>query len=180
MKRFSVICLQCGLSVNRLIDAETAQTEIHPVTYQKKCKIAPTATDFDCPELERAVEMSRRWDPIFQGGMSRPASREDVVVFPEASSDAEVKNKKLVAERADLRVEAADLSQPASSDDVVVFPEALSEVEVKNQKLVAEKAELSTEDLRASMGVTDIVNAATATPDNLKLDELRSALSKAL
>ena len=28
MKRFSVICLQCGLSVNRLVDAETAQTEI--------------------------------------------------------------------------------------------------------------------------------------------------------
>jgi hypothetical protein len=31
MKRFSVICLQCGLNVDRLIDAETAQTEIHPV-----------------------------------------------------------------------------------------------------------------------------------------------------
>ena len=71
MKRFSVICLQCGLSVNRLIDAETAQTEIHPMTVQQKCKIAPTAADFDCPELERAVERSRRWDPIFQGGMSR-------------------------------------------------------------------------------------------------------------
>jgi hypothetical protein len=36
MKRFSVICLQCGLSVHRCIDAETAQTEIHPVTYQQK------------------------------------------------------------------------------------------------------------------------------------------------
>jgi hypothetical protein len=43
MKRFSVICLQCGLSVDRVIDAETAQTEIHPVTYQQKCKIAPDA-----------------------------------------------------------------------------------------------------------------------------------------
>jgi hypothetical protein len=64
MKRFSVICLQCGLNVDRLIDAETAQTEIHPVTYQQKCKIAPNAADFDCPELERAVERSRRWDPI--------------------------------------------------------------------------------------------------------------------
>jgi hypothetical protein len=51
MKRFSVICVQCGLSVDRLIDAETAQTEIHPVTYQQKCKIAPNAADFDCPEL---------------------------------------------------------------------------------------------------------------------------------
>ena len=90
MKRFSVICLQCGLSVNRLIEAETAQTEIHPVTYQQKCKIAPNAADFDCPELERAVERSRRWDPIFQGGMSRPASAktvpdilaDDAIVFP--------------------------------------------------------------------------------------------------
>src|SRR5271163_2077541 len=27
MKRFSVICLRCGLSVDRLIDVETAQTE---------------------------------------------------------------------------------------------------------------------------------------------------------
>jgi hypothetical protein len=50
MKRFSVICLQCGLSVDRLIDAETAQTDIHPVTYQQKCKIAPNAADFDCPD----------------------------------------------------------------------------------------------------------------------------------
>ena len=90
MKRFSVICLQCGLSVNRLIDAETAQTEIHPVTYQQKCKIAPNAADFDCPELEHAVERSRRWDRIFQGGMSRPASAQtvpdiladDAIVFP--------------------------------------------------------------------------------------------------
>jgi hypothetical protein len=44
--------------------AETAQTEIDPVTYQRKCKIAPNAADFYCPELERAVERSRRWDPI--------------------------------------------------------------------------------------------------------------------
>src|SRR5262249_14529895 len=84
MKRFSVICLQCGLSVKRLIEAETAQTEIHPVTYQQKCKIAPNAADFDCPELERAVERSRRWDPIFQGGMSRPASAKTV---PEILAD---------------------------------------------------------------------------------------------
>jgi hypothetical protein len=51
------------LSVDRVIDAETAQTEIHPVTYQQKCKIAPNAADFDCPELDR-VERSRRWDPM--------------------------------------------------------------------------------------------------------------------
>jgi DNA-binding transcriptional regulator YdaS (Cro superfamily) len=146
MKRFSVICLQCGLSVHRRIDAETAQTEIHPVTYQQKCKIASDAADFDCPELERAVERSRRWDPIFQSGMSRPAS----------------------------------------SDDIVVFPEALSQGAVKNQKLVAEKAELSTEaaDLRARVGVMDMVNAAPATPGDLTPDELRRALdiaaSKAL
>jgi hypothetical protein len=68
-KRLSVICLQCGLSVDRLIHAETAQTEIDPVTYRRKCKIAPNATDFYCPELERAVERSRRWDPILRSGM---------------------------------------------------------------------------------------------------------------
>jgi hypothetical protein len=28
MKRFSVICIQCGLSVDRVIDAETVQTEV--------------------------------------------------------------------------------------------------------------------------------------------------------
>jgi hypothetical protein len=71
MKRVSVICLQCGLSVARLIHAETAQTEIDPVTYQRKCKIAPNAADFYCPELERAVERSRRWDQIFRSGMYR-------------------------------------------------------------------------------------------------------------
>jgi hypothetical protein len=32
MKRVSVICLQCGLSVDRIIDAETAQTKIHPIS----------------------------------------------------------------------------------------------------------------------------------------------------
>jgi hypothetical protein len=64
MKRFPVICLQCGLSVGRLIHAETAQTEIDPAAYQRKCKIAPDAADFHCPELEHAVERSRRWDPI--------------------------------------------------------------------------------------------------------------------
>jgi hypothetical protein len=63
MKRFSVICLQCGLSVDRLVEAETAQTEIHRVTYQQKCKIAPNAADFDCPELgdvHRAAEVALR------------------------------------------------------------------------------------------------------------------------
>jgi hypothetical protein len=71
MKRFSVICSRCGLSVDRVIDAETAQTEIYPVPYQQKCKIAPNAADFDCPELERAVERSRRWDPIFRTAASQ-------------------------------------------------------------------------------------------------------------
>ena len=105
MKRLSVICIQCGLNVHRLIDVETTQTEIHPVTYRQKCKIAPDAADFDCPELERAVEMSRRWDPIFQGGMSRPASSDDAVVFPEALSEA----AELFAEKAELSAAAADL-----------------------------------------------------------------------
>ena len=153
MKRFSVICLQCGLSVNRLIDAETAQTEIPPVTYQQKCKIAPNAADFDCPELERAVERSRRWDPIFQGGMSRPASAKTV---PEILAH-----------------------------DAIVFPEALSEAAAKDQKPVDERVDLSeAADLHASVGVTDMVNAAPTTPGDLALDELRRALdiaaSKAL
>ena len=119
MKRFSVICLQCGLSVNRLIEAETAQTEIHPVTYQQKCKIAPNAADFDCPELEHAVERSRRWDPIFRGGMSRPTSNNDAIVFPEALSEAATKDQKIVAEKADLSVEAADLPASADVSDMV-------------------------------------------------------------
>ena len=135
MKRFSVICVQCGLSVNRLIEAETAQTEIHPVIYQQKCKIAPNAADFDCPELERAVERSRRWDPIFRGGVSRPAS----------------------------------------NHDAIVFSEALSEAAVKNQMLVADDMSVETADLRASVSVTDTVNAAPTTPGDLALDELRRA-----
>jgi hypothetical protein len=119
MKRFSVICLQCGLSVNRLVDAETAQTEIKRVTYQQKCKVAPNAADFDCPELERAVERSRRWDPIFQGGMSRPASNDDAIVFPEALLEAAAKDRNLVAEKADLSVEAADLHASVGVTDTV-------------------------------------------------------------
>jgi hypothetical protein len=138
MKRISVICVQCGLSVNRLIEAETAQTEIHPVTYQQKCKIAPNAADFDCPELERAVERSRRWDPIFRGGMSRPASSDDAVVFPKPFSEAAVKNQTLVAEATEPSVETAGQ--------------------------------------RASVGVTDTVNAAPTAPGDLALDELRRAL----
>jgi hypothetical protein len=120
MKRFSVICLQCGLSVNRLIEAETAQTEIQPVTYQQKCKIAPNAADFDCPELERAVQRSRRWDPIFQGGMSRPAP--NAIVFPEALSEAAAKNQKHVAEKADLSVETADPHASVGVTDMVAAP----------------------------------------------------------
>ena len=119
MKRFSVICLQCGLSVNRLIDAETAQTEIPPVTYQQKCKLAPNAADFDCPELEHAVGRSRRWDPIFQGCMSRPASNDDAIVFPEALSEAAAKDHKPVAEKVDLSVEAADLDASVGVTDMV-------------------------------------------------------------
>jgi hypothetical protein len=119
MKRFSVICVQCGLSVNRLIDAETAQTEIHPVSYQQKCKIAPNAADFDCPELEHAVERSRRWDPIFRGGMSRPASNDDAIVFPDALSEAAAKDQRLAAEKADLSVEAADLHASVGVTDMV-------------------------------------------------------------
>jgi hypothetical protein len=107
------------LSVNRLIDAEPAQTEIHPVTYQQKCKIAPNAADFDCPELEHAVERSRRWDPIFRGGVSRPASNHDAIVFSEALSEAAAKDRKPVAEKADRSVEAADLHATVGVTDTI-------------------------------------------------------------
>ena len=68
------------------------------------------------------------------------------------------------------------MSRPASSDDAIVFPRG------PNQKLVAEKAKLSAEaaDLRARVGATDMVNAAPTTLDDVTLDELRGALSKAL
>ena len=120
MKRFSVICLQCGLSIDRLIDAETAQTDIHPVTYQQKCKIAPNAADFDCPELERAVERSRRWDQIFRSGMYRPTSSDDAIVFPEALSEAAV-----VAEKAEPSAEVASLRARVDAMDMADAAPAL-------------------------------------------------------
>ena len=113
MKRSPVICLQCGLSVDRLVDAETAQTEIHRVTYQQKCKIAPDDADFYCPELEHAVERSRRWDPIFRSGMYRPASSDDAVLFPEALSEAAV-----VAEKAEPSAEVASLRARVGAMDM--------------------------------------------------------------
>jgi hypothetical protein len=88
IKRVPVICLQCGLSVDRLVGAKTAQIEIHRVTYQQKCKVEPDAADLDCPELEHAVERSRRWDPILRSGMSRPATNDDAVMFPDALLEA--------------------------------------------------------------------------------------------
>jgi hypothetical protein len=93
MERFSVICLQCGLRVDRLIDAETAQTEIHPVIYQQKCEIASNAADFDCLELARAVKRSRRWDPIFRSGMFRPKPS-DVVNLLGHNGSAPAKEQK--------------------------------------------------------------------------------------
>ena len=64
------------------------------------------------------------------------------------------------------------------ADDAIVFPEALSEAAANDQKLVAEKADLSVEaaDPHATVGVTDMVNAAPTTPGDLALDELRRAL----
>jgi hypothetical protein len=119
MKRFPVICLQCGLSVDRLIDAETARTEIHRVTYQQKCKVAPDDADFYCPELEHAVERSRRWDPIFRSGMYRPASgatssTDEPSVFPEALSEATA-----VAEKAEPSAEVASLRAQVGAMDMV-------------------------------------------------------------
>jgi hypothetical protein len=87
------------------------------------CKIAPNAADFDCPELERAVERSRRWDPIFRSGMSRPASSDDAIVFSEALSEAAVKNQKLVAEKAELRarVGAMDMVNAAQFNNSTIL-----------------------------------------------------------
>ena len=89
------------------------------MTYQQKCKIAPNAADFDCPELEHAVERSRRWDPIFRGGVSRPASNNDAIVFPEALSETAAKDQRLSAEKADLSVEAAELHASVGITDTV-------------------------------------------------------------
>jgi hypothetical protein len=54
-KQFSVICLQFGLSVDRFIDAETAQTELHAETYQQKCKITPNLASGNAPSKGRGV-----------------------------------------------------------------------------------------------------------------------------
>jgi hypothetical protein len=59
--------------------------------------------------------------------MSRPASAktvadilaDDAIVFPEALSEAAAKDQKLVAEKADLSVEAADLHASVDVTDTV-------------------------------------------------------------
>ena len=51
--------------------------------------------------------------------MSRPASNNDAIVFPEALSEAATKDQKIVAEKADLSVEAADLPASADVSDMV-------------------------------------------------------------
>jgi hypothetical protein len=56
------------------------------------------------------------------------------------------------------------------------FPSLGRRPAVKNQMLVADDMSVETADLRASMGVTDTVNAAPTTPGDLALDELRRAL----
>jgi hypothetical protein len=91
-------------------------------------------------------------------------SSDDAVVFPEALSEAAVKNQELVAEKAEPSAEAAELRAEALSGAAVV----------------AEKAEPSAEvaSLRARVGAMDMADAAPTTP--VDLDELRDALSKAL
>ena len=51
--------------------------------------------------------------------MSRPTSTEDAIVFPEALSEAAVKNQKLVAEKAELSAEAAALRARMGVMDMV-------------------------------------------------------------
>jgi hypothetical protein len=50
--------------------------------------------------------------------MSRPASNDDAIVFPEALSEVAAKDQKL-AEKADLSVEAADLHASVGVTDTV-------------------------------------------------------------
>jgi hypothetical protein len=51
--------------------------------------------------------------------MSRSASNPDAIVFPEALSQAGDKDQKVVAEKADQSVEAADLHASAGDTDMV-------------------------------------------------------------
>jgi hypothetical protein len=51
--------------------------------------------------------------------MSRPTSNDDAIVFPEALSEAAVKNQKLVAEKAELSAEAADVRSRVDAMDMV-------------------------------------------------------------
>jgi hypothetical protein len=67
----------------------------------------------------RAVERSRRWDPIFRGGTSRPASNDDAVVFPKTWSGARANDQKPVVEKTDLSVEATDPHASVGVTDTV-------------------------------------------------------------
>jgi hypothetical protein len=51
--------------------------------------------------------------------MYRPTSNDDAIVFPEALSEAAAKNQKLVAEKAELSAEAADLRARVGAMDMV-------------------------------------------------------------
>jgi hypothetical protein len=60
MAEFTIKCRRCGLTVRRLVDADRGQTEIEALAYAKTCQIAPerAAFDFDCPELQSAINKS--------------------------------------------------------------------------------------------------------------------------
>jgi hypothetical protein len=51
--------------------------------------------------------------------MSRPASNDDAIVFPEALSEAAAKDQKPVAEKVDLTVEAAKLHASVGVTDTI-------------------------------------------------------------
>lgn len=61
MEQFTIRCPRCGLAVQRFIDGDRGQTEIEALAYVKTCQIAPEreAFDFDCPELQSAINKSR-------------------------------------------------------------------------------------------------------------------------
>jgi hypothetical protein len=58
----TITCGRCGLEVQRLYADDRAQTELNATDYVKMCTVAPeqAAFDFNCPQLQAAIEADRR------------------------------------------------------------------------------------------------------------------------
>jgi hypothetical protein len=84
-----------------------------------KAQVSGTAPEDVRAELAQGVVASCM-DPIFQGGMSRPTSTEDAIVFPEALSEAAVKKQRARSpEKAEQSAEAAALRAWVDATDMV-------------------------------------------------------------